>query len=229
LTLIPALLLAFGILALLEALYSLKAGVDYLRLFQKSRTKPPHDFVPAATLILPCKGVDPGFEQNLGAYFELDYPDLQILLVTGDSADPCVPILEKVKERYPGVSSEILFAGKTEQRGQKVHNLLHALGQFRDKDQVLALGDSDIRPARHWLRDLIGPLKDPQVGVSTGFRWYLPQRGNFASVLRSVWNAGTASLMKEGNSLFAWGGSPGRASSSVSGLPSHRLLDKCLE
>ncbi|MFB3068977.1 MAG: glycosyltransferase, partial [Acidobacteriota bacterium] len=41
---------------------------------------------------------------------------------------------------------------------------------------------------------------------STGFRWYLPQRGNFASVLRSVWNAGTASLMKEGDSSFAWGG-----------------------
>ena len=44
------------------------------------------------------------------------------------------------------------------------------------------------------------------MGVSTGFRWYLPQRGNFASVLRSVWNAGTASLMKEGDSFFAWGG-----------------------
>ena len=206
LTLIPALLLALGIFSLLEALYSLKAGVDYLRLFQKFRGKPPHEFAPAATLILPCKGVDAGFEQNLGAYFELDYPDLQILLVTGDSADPCVPILEKVKQRYPGVSSDILFAGKTEQRGQKVHNLLYALGQLRDKDQVLALGDSDIRPASHWLRYLIGALKDPQVGVSTGFRWYLPQRGNFASALRSVWNAGTASLLKEGDSTFAWGG-----------------------
>jgi len=109
LTIIPAVLLAFGILSLLEALYSLKGGVDYLRLFQKFRAQAPHEFAPPATLILPCKGVDSGLQQNLGAYFELDYPDLQILLVTGDSADPCVPILEKVKERFPGVPERETF------------------------------------------------------------------------------------------------------------------------
>ncbi len=206
LTLIPSVLLAIGILSLLEALYSFKGGVDYLRLFQTSRRRRPGDFAPSATLILPFKGVDKGLQENLRAYFELDYPDLQILLVTGDSLDPCVPILEKVREEYPEAASQILFAGKAQQRGQKVHNLLHAVGQLGDGDGVLAFGDSDIRPAANWLRDLISTLEDPDVGVSTGFRWYLPQRGNFASVLRSVWNAGTASLMKEGDSSFAWGG-----------------------
>ena len=205
-TIIPALFLGLGILSLLEALYSLKAGVDYARLLHKSSRSSPDEFAPAATLILPFKGVDAGLQQNLRAYFELDYPDLQILLVTGDPSDPCVPLLEQVKERYPGVTSQILFAGKTQQRGQKVHNLLQALAQLRDRDRVLAFGDSDIRPARDWLRYLIGALEDPNVGVSTGFRWYLPQRGNFASVLRAVWNAGTASLMREGDSYFAWGG-----------------------
>ena len=206
LTLIPSALLAIGILSLLEALYSLKGGLDYLRIFQTSRHQSPGDFAPSATLILPFKGVDKGLQENLTAYFELDYPDLQILLVTEDSLDPCVPILERVREGFPAVNSQILFAGKAQQRGQKVHNLLHAVGQLGDGDGVLAFGDSDIRPAANWLRDLIATLEDPDVGVSTGFRWYLPQRGNFASVLRSVWNAGTASLMKEGDSSFAWGG-----------------------
>ena len=206
LTLISSALLAIGILSLLEALYSLKGGVDYLRLFQTSCQQSPGDFAPSATLILPFKGVDKGLQENLTAYFELDYPDLQILLVTEDSLDPCVPILKRVREGYPAVNSQILFADKARQRGQKVHNLLHAVGQLGAGDGVLAFGDSDIRPAKNWLRDLIGTLEDPDVGVSTGFRWYLPQRGNFASVLRSVWNAGTASLMKEGDSSFAWGG-----------------------
>ncbi len=206
LTLIPSALLAIGILSLLEALYSLKGGLDYLRLFQTSCHQSPGDFAPSATLILPFKGVDKGLQENLTAYFELDYPDLQILLVTEDALDPCVPILERVREGFPAVNSQILFAGKAQQRGQKVHNLLHAVGQLGAGDGVLAFGDSDIRPAANWLRDLIATLEDPDVGVSTGFRWYLPQRGNFASVLRSVWNAGTASLMKEGDSSFAWGG-----------------------
>ena len=206
LTLIPSALLAIGILSFLEALYSLKGGLDYLRIFQTSRHQSPGDFAPSATLILPFKGVDKGLQENLTAYFELDYPDLQILLVTEDSLDPCVPILERVREGFPAVNSQILFAGKAQRRGQKVHNLLHAVGQLGDGDGVLAFGDSDIRPAANWLRHLIGTLEDPDVGVSTGFRWYLPQQGNFASVLRSVWNAGTASLMKEGDSSFAWGG-----------------------
>ena len=206
LTLIPSALLAIGILSLLEALYSLKGGLDYLRIFQTSRHQSHGDFAPSATLILPFKGVDKGLQENPTAYFELDYPDLQILLVTEDSLDPCVPILERVREGFPAVNSKILFAGKAQRRGQKVHNLLHAVGQLGDGDGVLAFGDSDIRPAANWLRDLIATLEDPDVGVSTGFRWYLPQRGNFASVLRSVWNAGTASLMKEGDSSFAWGG-----------------------
>ena len=206
LTLIPSALLAIGILSLLEALYSLKGGLDYLRIFQTSRHQSPGDFAPSATLILPFKGVDKGLQENLTAYFELDYPDLQILLVTEDALDPCVPILERVREGFPAVNSQILFAGKARHRGQKVHNLLYAVAQLGAGDGVLAFGDSDIRPAANWLRHLIATLEDPDVGVSTGFRWYLPQRGNFASVLRSVWNAGTASLMKEGDSSFAWGG-----------------------
>ncbi len=206
LTLLPFALLVIGILSLFEALYSLKGGVDYLRFFQKSRHRALGDFAPPATLILPFKRVDEGLEENLRAYFELDYPDLQILLVTGDFLDPCVPILERVRDEYPEAISQILFASEAQQRGQKVQNLLHAVGQLRDGDGVVAFGDSDIRPAANWLRDLIGTLEDPDVGVSTGFRWYLPQRGDFASVLRSVWNAGTASLMKEGDSFFAWGG-----------------------
>lgn len=206
LTLIPLLLLAIGFLALLDALYSLKGGVDYLQLFRKSSRLHSGDFTPPTTLILPFKGADEGLEENLRAYFELDYPDLQILLVTGDPLDRSVPVLERIKQENPDVPSRVLFAGKAEQRGQKVHNLLHAVEQTLDGDGVLAFGDSDIRPAAHWLRDLVAALEDPNVGVSTGFRWYLPRRGNFASVLRSVWNAGSASLMKEGDSFFAWGG-----------------------
>ena len=81
-----------------------------------------------------------------------------------------------------------------------------ALQFLRDQDEVLAFGDSDIRPRQDWLRFLVAPLADREVGASTGFRWYLPSDRAFASILRSVWNAGITSLMKERDSLFAWGG-----------------------
>lgn len=168
--------------------------------------RPPGDFAPPATLIVPCRGIDPGLEANLRAYFEQDYPDFQILLVTGEEEDRCTGILRQVKLKYPDRKVRILLAGKAEQRGQKVHNLLYAIGHLRTQDRVLAFGDSDIRPSKLWLRHLIDPLQDQKVGISTGFRWYLPQRRHFASLLRSVWNAGSASLMRDTDCYFAWGG-----------------------
>ena len=200
------LLLAIATLGLLEGVYSLWSGIVFLRLFRRFRNRPFGEYTPPVVLILPCRGVDPDLDDNLNAYFRLDYPDFRILLVTSDQLDSCVPFLEKVRAAHHGVDSSILFSGKTRTRSQKVHNLLHAVKQLRDRDQVLAFGDSDIRPSKLWLRRLVAPLEDIKVGLVTGFRWYLPQRGNFASVLRSVWNAGIASLMREDDCLFAWGG-----------------------
>ena len=203
---IAAGLIGSGIISLLEALKSFQGGWEYLRLFRGFEGRAPAKFAPPVTLVLPCKGVDQGLKENLSAYFEQDYPDWQILLVTGDSSDPAVAVLEEVSAAYPDVAWQILYSGTTHQRSQKVHNLLHALGFLRDGDEVLAFGDSDIRPARDWLRHLVSPLEDSSVGISTGYRWYLPQKGNFASVLRSVWNAGIASMMNEKDCYFAWGG-----------------------
>ena len=196
-----------GALALLEALYSLRGGLQYLGLFRKALHRSPQDFAPSTSVFLPCKGTDPDLELNLRAYFEQDYPDFQLLLITGEKEDPCISIFRLLQGRYPDVSCQILFSGKAQQRGQKVHNLLYGLRFVRTQDQVLAFGDSDIRPARNWLRHLVDPLGDPGVGIATGYRWYLPQKGGFGSVLRSVWNAGIASMMREKDSHFAWGGS----------------------
>jgi len=76
----------------------------------------------------------------------------------------------------------------------------------RPDDEVLAFGDSDIRPQPDWLRKLIEPLSEPTVGAGTGFRWYLSEKASFASCLRSAWNAGILSLLSKKNSPFAWGG-----------------------
>ncbi|MEE2821785.1 MAG: glycosyltransferase [Acidobacteriota bacterium] len=206
LTLITGFILGLGVFSFLEGCHSLKQGIRYFRFVQKFCGRSPGVFTPPVTLILPCKGIDMGFKENLSAYFEMNYPDWQILLVTGDASDPSVAVLEEIRALYPHVTSHVLFSGKAYKRSQKVHNLLHSLDYLRDRDEILAFGDSDIRPTRDWLKHLVSALEDSHVGISTGYRWYLPQDGSCASVLRSVWNAGIASLMNEQNCRFAWGG-----------------------
>ena len=152
------------------------------------------------------RGLDPGLEENLAAYLSLDYADYQVAFVTDREDDPSFEVAQRVSARLPDVPCRVLVAGRAEDRAQKVHNLLHALDEVRGRDRVLVFGDSDIRPGPGWLRDLVEPLADPQVGASTGFRWHVPVEGGPASVLRSVWNAGIASLMTGGRPPFAWGG-----------------------
>lgn len=202
----PDWLIFLALLSLLEGLYSLRGGLRFLRMFRRASEAFPGSYAPPLTLMVPCRGLDPGLDRNLSAFLDLEYPDWQLLLVTDDQADASVPVIRSLLERSAHTQVRLLFSGKARGRSQKVHNLLHALDHLRPRDRVLVFGDSDIRPDRLWLRHLVAPLEDHEVGASTGYRWYLPQKGGFGSVLRSVWNAGISSLMSEGNSYFAWGG-----------------------
>ena len=68
--------------------------------------------------------------------------------------------------------------------------------------------DTDARPGTDWLRQLVAPLADESLGASTGYRWFVPERGGLASRLRGVWNASVASALgAETPKNFCWGGS----------------------
>jgi cellulose synthase/poly-beta-1,6-N-acetylglucosamine synthase-like glycosyltransferase len=103
---------------------------------------------------------------------------------------------------------QAVIAGAAKDRGQKVHNLSFAVGQAHRDSEVFVFVDSDARPGSHWLRSLVGPLADEQVGAATGYRWFLPARGGIAAHLLSVWNAAIASALgANGMKNFCWGGS----------------------
>jgi len=88
-----------------------------------------------------------------------------------------------------------------------VNALRSSLDHTAPDDEVLVFADSDIRPARDWLRQLVQPLADASVGVGTGFRWYVPPRPTFWSLVRAEWNAVSANVLFDPRRAFAWGGS----------------------
>ena len=60
---------------------------------------------------------------------------------------------------------------------------------------------------KDWLSHLVYPLCKSKYGAATGYRWFVPERNNLASLALSSINAKVAQLL--GNTLFnqAWGGS----------------------
>ena len=169
--------LVLAAVALLESLYSVKGGIDYYQLFRRHGQAPPPDFVPPATLIVPCKGLDQGLAKNLGCLLRrlttrtfrscsspLTHPMLASLSWKGSR--------QSIRRFSPGFFSPV----KPVSEGQKIHNLMYAVEWVREADRVMAFGDSDIRPASDWLRYLIATLGAPEVGVATDFVGIFPSR-----------------------------------------------------
>jgi hypothetical protein len=83
--------------------------------------------------------------------------------------------------------------------------MLQAISNLNDSYEVAALLDSDTVPPRDWLRELVAPLSDPRVGISSGNRWYMPDDLSWGGLVRYLWNA--AAVVQMYWYGIAWGGS----------------------
>jgi len=206
-----ALFLFLGAALIAQSAWSLHDGYRFLAYLQRSLRAAPRGFQPAAALIVPVRGLEPELDGNVNALLAQDYPDYQLIFAVARKSDPAYNWLMARCSQPPGaehgpLTAQVVLAGVTEERGEKVNNLLAALKVISPRAEILVFADADARPRSNWLRSLIDPLGDPAVTVSTGFRWYLPAAGS-ASRARAAWDASIATLLGEHRSNFAWGGS----------------------
>ncbi len=189
--------------------YSLWDGFQWLRLVRRRIASHTGFYAPFAALLCPCKGNEPGLEENLAALTAFDYPNYEIYFSLASSLDPALKVIERIKLTSPH-PVHIVIAGAAEDCSEKVFNLRKAVESLPEKTEVLVFTDSDVRHTRGWLRKLIAPLNDPRIGATTGYRWIIPSgkvgAGGFASAMASAWNASVATLLGRAGENFCWGG-----------------------
>jgi ceramide glucosyltransferase len=204
--------LLLGAVLVIEGILSLLDGRRFLNYARRSLRTAPADFHPPTAVIVPVKGIDPGLDATVDRLFGQDYPDYHLIFAVASEQDGAYTYLaERLRQYAPSLNlgpceTKLVVAGVSRERGEKVNNLIAALGAVSPAISVLVFADADARPKTDWLRSLVAPLADPAVTVSTGFRWYLPGR-NFASRLRAAWDASIATMLGDHRSNFAWGGS----------------------
>ena len=193
----------------LQLLFLLQSFRNYRYAMKKAFGRYNHQ--PPVLLTVPCKGLDSKFEQNISSFYDLDYDNYSLHFVVEDAEDDAYEKLCRLKDKLSpsskAASVEVLIAGIASGCSQKIHNLLHSCQNCPDEVEVLVFADSDACIKKQWMRHLVYPLRLKKRGASTGYRWFIPDKNNLASLALSAINAKIAQLLGDTRFNQVWGGS----------------------
>lgn len=189
------------------ALVQLLPVLGFARVFYHPAPPPLSDKdCPKTAVLLAVRGPDPFLAESVEALLVQDYPNYDVRIVVDHPEDPAWEIIQGVVQRVP--AEHVRVEALKERLGTctlKSNSLLQAIAGLDESYEVVAVMDSDTVPHRTWLRELVAPLQDPQVGVASGNRWYMPRTATMGSLVRYVWNA--AAVVQMYWNRFTWGGS----------------------
>ncbi len=163
-------------------------------------------YLPPAAVLLPVRGLDEGFDDNIRGILGQAYPRYRLVVISDAPEDPAAGRIRVLAPACPHVPVTFVISDPEGLAG-KVNALRTGLRHLSPEDEVVVFADADIRPGIDWLRQLVQPLADVTVGAATGFRWYVPPRPSFWSLVRSEWNAVSANVLFDGRRNYTWGGS----------------------
>jgi ceramide glucosyltransferase len=187
-------------------LLSLYCVIGYFR--QRNATAQNKSFVPPASIIKPVRGLDRESYENFASFCNLDYPEYEVVFAVSDTWDPVIPIIEKLRADFPARSIRLITNVPRIGTSDKVNNLCELVQNA--KYDFLVMSDSDVRVEPDYLKQVIAPFADQEVGAVTAFYKSL-SAGNLASNLDALGmymdSAPSALVAKkiEGRLQFAFG------------------------
>ena len=202
-----ALVLAAG--PLTYYLLSLYCVLGYFRRLQRS----PSPFLkssysPPVSILKPVRGVDCEAYENFASYCLLDYPEYELIFAVADSDDPAVPVIEKLQTDFPQCSIRLIQGAERIGANNKVNSLCRLVEEA--KNDLVVMSDSDVRVDPDYLKTVVPPFADPQVGAVTTFCRCITGGGVAAELdaLGMYLDSAPAALvarMLEGKMQFAFG------------------------
>jgi ceramide glucosyltransferase len=125
--------------------------------------------LPPVTLLKPVHGAEPQLRTSLESFFRLDYPKFEIVFGARNLDDPALAIVRELMQAYPQVQVKVVASGEPPWPNAKCWSLVKMAEQA--SHHYLVISDSDVEVAPDYLRALIPPLLDPDVGcVTTVYR-----------------------------------------------------------
>jgi ceramide glucosyltransferase len=189
---------AILVIATFPLLYYFLAIFAALAFSRRAKSLPPSTFEPPVSILKPVHGVDFASYENYASFCTQDYPDYEILFAVNEESDPAVAVVKRLIVDYPQRHITLLIGAEYFGANQKVNNLVRLTRQARH--EFLALSDGDVCVGPQYLRNVVPPLRDGNVGAVTSFYRSIAQNNLFAE-LEAV---GAASDFFAGVLMAAW-------------------------
>jgi ceramide glucosyltransferase len=158
------------------------------------------EFLPAISLFKPLHGDEAGLEANLRTFFEQDYlrhvaraggtiaengvSRVEVLFCARSEADEGLEIARRVAAEYPEITTRFVTSGAPWAANAKVCSLA-AMAKVATHD-LWAISDSDVRVTPEYLRRIVLPFADEQVGCTTCLYRGVVIKGGLWSQLEAV-------------------------------------------
>jgi ceramide glucosyltransferase len=120
--------------------------------------------LPPVSVLKPVHGLEAQLKENIESFFRQDYPDYEILFAADEANDAALEVVREVCARYPHIRSRVLVTG-TPWPNPVVYSF-HCMAEAAAHD-ILVTTDSDVEVSPTYLREIVPPLLDPQVGMVT--------------------------------------------------------------
>ncbi len=165
----------YSVLTAVAALCALLAlaGASYFtmcivaaRRFLRERPRPSETrFTPPVSILRSLRGLDPHMYRAFRSHCLLDYPEYEVLFGVSDPNDPVLALVKKLCEEFPQVKLRVVHCPQALGLNGKVSNLAQMLPQARFEHIII--NDSDILVPRDYLRRVLAPFAQPEVGMVT--------------------------------------------------------------
>lgn len=160
-TLLRAIVLVLAVAPFVFALIAIYSAWRF------SRTRRPiaGTFTPPVSILKPVRGLDSASYENFATFCRQDYPDYEIVFGVADADDPVIPVMHRLIADFPARAIRLLIGAPTLGPSSKVNKLCRLSAEARH--ELLVINDSDIRVGPDYLRSVVAPFRDAEVGAVT--------------------------------------------------------------
>jgi ceramide glucosyltransferase len=155
---------ALLVLALAPFGYYVLAIVAAERFFSR-RPSTDSAFTPPVSILKPICGLDRETYENYASFCRQEYPEFEILFCVSDDHEPAIPIIEQLIRDFPQRSIRLLIGSDPLGASDKVNKLCRMVREALH--DVIVVSDSDVRVDPVFLRSVVRPFAEPQVGGVT--------------------------------------------------------------